>query len=58
MSVRELLVERAGEYEIKAASCVERAEIDREEQLGRAALGFATVAMALREVAAALREDE
>ena len=58
MTVRELLVERAGEYEIRAESCAERADLDSGTQLDRAAVGFAAVAIALREVADALREED
>ena len=57
MSATEQLRERAAEYEIRAESCIERAELKHDEELARAALGFATVAMALREVGEALRED-
>ena len=52
MSVSELLVERAEEYELRAVSCEERAGLAGEEgEQGHAALGFAAVALALREIA-------
>ena len=50
MSVRDLLVERARDYELRVASCGERAELGEHGQRD-AAVGFAAVAVALREVA-------
>ncbi len=56
MSVREALLSRARDYELRAASCAERAEMGVEGER-QAAVGFAVVAVALREVVCALDES-
>jgi hypothetical protein len=54
MEASELLLKKAREYEILAASYAERASFDREE--GRAAVGFTLAALVLRELAEVLDE--
>ena len=54
MEASDVLLAKAREYEILAASCVERAPLDPES--GRAAVEFVVVALVLREVAEALDE--
>lgn len=61
MSVHELLLERAGEYEIRAASLSERAGLlspEAASDLQQSAVGFALVAIALREVCVALVDGD
>lgn len=58
MTARDLLVERASEYEVRAESCAERSGLDEGKGLDQAAVGFAAVAIALREVADALLEED
>lgn len=54
MEASELLLKKAREYEILAASYSERASLDREN--GRAAVGFTLAALVLRELAEVLDE--
>jgi hypothetical protein len=65
MSVRELLIERAREYEARSASCCERAELEAAArrpdgralaELSSSAVGFVSVAITLRELADVLED--
>ena len=56
MSVGEALNAKARDYEVLVASEVERAPLGATEEHLAAAMAFAAVAVALREVAAALDE--
>ena len=56
MNARDLLNEKARDYEVLSASEVERAPLGRVEEHVAAATAFAAVAIALREVAEALDE--
>jgi hypothetical protein len=56
VNVRDLLNEKARDYEVLAASEVERAPLGRTDEHVAAATAFAAVAIALREVADALEE--
>lgn len=56
MEARDLLNEKARDYEVLAASEVERAPLGETEEHVAAATAYATVAIALREVALALDE--
>ena len=58
MEARELLNEKARDYEVLAASEVERAPLGGTDERVAAATAFAAVAIALREVADALDGDE
>ena len=54
MDASELLLKKAREYEVLAASYSERAAFDPEN--GRAAVGFTLAALVLRELADVLEE--
>jgi hypothetical protein len=54
MDASELLLKKASEYELLAASYSERASFDPEN--GRAAVGFTLAALVLRELAEVLDE--
>ena len=56
MEARDLLNEKARDYEVLAASEVERAPLGQTDEHVAAATAFAAVAIALREVADALEE--
>jgi hypothetical protein len=56
VDVSDLLHEKARDYEVLAASEVERAPLGRADEHLAAATAFAAVAIALREVADALDE--
>ena len=56
MNARDLLNEKARDYEVLAASEVERAPLGQTDEHVAAATAFAAVAIALREVADALEE--
>ncbi len=56
MDASELLNEKARDYEVLAASEVERAPLGQRDEHVAAATAFAAVAIALREVADALDE--
>lgn len=56
MEARDLLNEKARDYEVLAASEVERAPLGRPDEHVAAATAYAAVAIALREVALALDE--
>ena len=56
MDASELLNEKARDYEVLAASEVERAPLGQTDEHVAAATAFAAVAIALREVADALEE--
>jgi hypothetical protein len=56
VAVHEELLERAREYELRVESSAELAELGREGQR-EAAVGFAAVALALRELADVLERE-
>ena len=56
MEARDLLNEKARDYEVLAASEIERAPLGETEEHVAAATAFEAVAIALREVALALDE--
>lgn len=56
MNTRDLLNEKARDYEVLAASEVERAPLGQTDEHVAAATAFAAVAIALREVADAMEE--
>ena len=58
MEASDRLNERARDYEVLAASEVERAPLGRTDEHVAAATAFAAVAIALREVADVLDGDE
>ena len=56
MEAADLLNEKAREYEVLAASHIERAPLGEAEVHAAAAAGFVVVAIVLREVAGVLEE--
>ena len=58
MEPTERLIEKARDYEILAESHAERAPLDGHTDHRAAAIGFAVAAIILREVAAALEDEE
>lgn len=58
MEPAERLISKARDYEVLAESHAERAPLDRQTDHRAAAIGFAVAAIILREVAAALDDQE
>ena len=58
MDAPELLIGKAHDYEVLAASHIERAALERSAEHMASATAFTVAAIVLREVAAALDADE